>query len=173
PDKSVLDVRGIAVKANDDTTRIYPRCIRETGSRWVERREHAIPQQKRVHDTCGVDVRPYDVALGVVPSGKRKDRARKINCAECSVVSQVSVSRSTTIRVSTNDCTGRVNRAGRVANCAWWIEACEGAFLGHHKAVVCAAVPRSAAGGVGTVKPGHLTRGVETSESGACRAWEV
>src|SRR5215469_53963 len=47
-DESVLDVRAIQVDTNNDTARIYPRCIRENGSGWVERREHAIAQQKGV-----------------------------------------------------------------------------------------------------------------------------
>ena len=49
-DKSVLEVRGVHVDTNDDTARIYPRCIREDGSGWVERREHATAQQKSMCD---------------------------------------------------------------------------------------------------------------------------
>src|SRR5271167_2785212 len=174
PDKSVLSVCGVHVDTNDDAARIDPRCIREDGSGWVERREHAIAQQKSVCDVRGIGVCPYDVALGVIPPGKRKDSTRKINRGEGPFfVAQVSVSHSTTIRVSADDLTGRVNRAGSAANCSGWIEACEGAFLGHYKAVVSARVARSAAGRVGTVKSGHLTRGVETRESGARCTWEV
>src|SRR5271167_1108866 len=138
PHKSVKNKRGVLIETNDDTARIYPRCIGEDGSRWVERREHAIAQQKRVCDVCGIDVFPYDVALGVIPSSKRKNSARKINRGERPVVQQVSVTHSTTIRVSTDDRTGRVNRAGSAADCSGWIEAGEGAFLGHYKAVVSA-----------------------------------
>ena len=85
---------------------------------------------------------PYDFALGVIPSSKRKDSARKINRGERPVIPQVSVRHSTTIRVSTDDCSGWDNSAGRAADCVGWIEACEDAFLGHCKAVVSGTVPR-------------------------------
>jgi len=50
PHKSVHDIRGVQVDTNDDTARIYPSRITEDGSGRVERREHAIAQQKRVSD---------------------------------------------------------------------------------------------------------------------------
>ena len=46
PDKSVLNVSGVDIDTNDDTARVYARCIRESSSRWIERCEHTIAQQK-------------------------------------------------------------------------------------------------------------------------------
>src|SRR5271169_37568 len=158
PDKPVLDTPGVKIDANNDAARIYPRCITESdGSRWVERREDAIAQQKRVKDVCTVSVGPYDVAPGVIPASKRKRSARKINRGVGPVVQQVSVSHSTTIDVSTDNRTGRVNRAGSAADCSGWIETGEDAFLGHDKAVVSARFASRAAGWVGTGKSGQFT----------------
>jgi hypothetical protein len=50
--------------------RIYPRCIREDGSGWVERREQAIAQQKSVCDARGIGVCPHGVALGLIPPAR-------------------------------------------------------------------------------------------------------
>ena len=174
PDEAVLIARGVEVDTNDDTARIYPRCITESdGSGWVERREHAIAQQKRVKDVCTVSVGPYDVALGVIPSSKRERSAGEINGGERPVVQQVSVGHSTAIPVSTDDRTGRVNRAGSAADGSGRIEAGESAFLGDYKAVVSARVAGTAAGRVGTVKSRHFPRRVDTREVGSRCAWEV
>ena len=128
----MLDAGGVKVDTDDDTARIDSGCITESdGSGWVERRENAIAQQKRVKDVCTVPVGPYDVALGVIPSSKRKGSARKINRGERPMVQQVSVGHSTTIDVSADDCTRRVNRAGSAADCSGRIETGEGALLGH------------------------------------------
>ncbi len=87
PDISVKDARGVLIETNDDTARVYPGCIRESdGSRGVERRENALAQQKRMCDACSIVVFPYDIALGVTPSSKRKHSARKINRGECPMV---------------------------------------------------------------------------------------
>jgi hypothetical protein len=76
--------RRIGKESNNDTARIYPGCIAAVGSGAgrVERRENAIAQKKRVCDACGIDLFPYAVALGMTPSNKRKNSARKINRSE-------------------------------------------------------------------------------------------
>ena len=143
PDKSVLGASGVKVDTHDSTARVYSRCITESdGSGWVERCEDAIAQQKRVKDVCTVSVGPYNVALGVIPSGKREGSARKINGGERPVVQQISVGRSTTIDVRTDDCARRVNGAGSAADCARWIETGESPVLGHYKTVIGARVAR-------------------------------
>ena len=148
------DVCGVDIDTNDHTGRIDAGCITEDCSWRVERGVSAFVEQERVCDAPGVGPGPYDLSLRVIPPAKRKGSARKVNRGERAVISQVSVSHATTICVSTNDCAGRVNRAGSAGHCSGWVEACEGTFLGHYEAVVSATVARCATGRVGTVKPG-------------------
>jgi hypothetical protein len=90
--------------------------------RVVERREHAIAQQKSVCDVRGIGVCPDDVAFGINRSGTRKRRPWKINRGERPVVSEVSVTHSSTICGKTDDRTRWVHSAGSAADCAGWIE---------------------------------------------------
>ena len=110
PDISVLNDRGVKIEPDDDTAWIYPGCIREPdGSGGIERREDALAQQKRMSHACSIVVFPYDVTLGVTPSSKCRRSARKVNRGECPMVEQVAVTDSSIIRVSADDCAGRVN----------------------------------------------------------------
>jgi len=129
PDKSMLNVRGVEIDPNDDTTRIYPDCNREDGSWRVERSENALAQQKRV-SAQRIVVFSYDIALRVAASNECKDSSREINRGERPMVEYVSVTVSSIIRVRAGDFAGRANGAGIAADCAGWIEACEDAFLG-------------------------------------------
>ena len=70
----------IGKESNNDTAGIYPGCIAAVGSGpgRVERRENAIAKQKRVCDICSIDVFPFDVALGVIPSNVRIEPGKSI-----------------------------------------------------------------------------------------------
>ena len=45
PDKSVGDVGGVGIEADNDTARVYTCCLSENGSRVVETRVSAIEQK--------------------------------------------------------------------------------------------------------------------------------
>jgi hypothetical protein len=79
------------------------------------------------------------------------------------------VCHSRAVRIGADECSRRVNRAGRAADCAGLIETLEGPFLGHCKAVGNTARARSHH----TRKSCHFTRRVATGEHGTIRPWEV
>jgi hypothetical protein len=94
PDKSVLNDRGVKIDPHDDTAWIYPGCIREPdGSRGSNDVKTPYLAKKVSHASCIV-VFPYDVALGVTPSTKRRRSARKVNRGERPMVEQVAVTDS-------------------------------------------------------------------------------
>src|SRR5215471_7674731 len=76
------------------------------------------------------------------------------------VVQKVTVSRSTGIRVSTDNCTRRVDSASSAADCAWRVKTGDYPPLGHDETVVSARVASGATGRVGTGKSCHFTGGV-------------